>query len=170
MYAACKLGDLNSVKRLIQINGSKLNTTLEDDEYRGTALHVAARFGRLNVVSYLANYSNCNVNATNSEGYTALHEASRSGYLTVVKFFVEEKNCDPMHKCGGLGLTPLHIVCAEAHINIAKYLVIEQGLDPSCTDNDESTPLHHVKSVEVAKFLVEDKHCDVNKRNNSNNF
>ena len=38
MYAACKRGPLKSVKRCIETNGTDPNATLENDEYRGTAL------------------------------------------------------------------------------------------------------------------------------------
>ena len=54
MYVACVRGDLSGVKRCIEIQQIDPNAPLLTDVGTGTPLHVAARFGHLEIVKYLA--------------------------------------------------------------------------------------------------------------------
>jgi ankyrin repeat protein len=49
----------------------------------GTALHVAAARGHVNVVAKLINLG-CDMNKTESKGVTALHAAAGMGHVDVV--------------------------------------------------------------------------------------
>ena len=164
MYAACVNGDLRGVKECIEIQKVNPNAHLASDDAQGTSLHVAARFGHLEIVRYLANLPSCRVDGTDINSDTAMHVASRKGHLEIVRFLIKDKGCDPMLRCGKAGWTPIHIACSEAHMDVIKFLSNEQGVDPSCTDYNGSTLLHLAKTVEVARFLIEDKQCDANLR------
>ena len=164
MYAACVGGDLRGVKECIEIQKVNPNAHLASDNAQGTSLHVAARYGHLEIVRYLADLPSCRVDGTDINSDTAMHVASREGHLEIVKFLIKDKGCDPMLRCGKEGWTPLHIACSEAHMDVIKFLSNEQGVDPSCTGYDGSTLLHLAKTVEVARFLIEEKQCDANLR------
>ena len=164
MYAACVNGDLSGVKECIEIQKVNPNAHLASDNAQGTSLHVAARYGHLEIVRYLTNLPSCRVDGTDINSDTAMHVASRKGHLEIVRFLIQEKGCDPMLRCGEEGWTPLHIACSEAHMDVIKFLSNEQGVDPSCTDYNGSTLLHLAKTVEVARFLIEEKQCDANLR------
>ena len=64
MYVACVRGDLRDVRERIEIQKIDSNAHLVSDDAQGTSLHVAARFGHLEIVRYLANLPSCRVDGT----------------------------------------------------------------------------------------------------------
>jgi ankyrin repeat protein len=54
-------------------------------------LHIAAGFGKLDVVKYLIEAQGADVKATDKYGKTPLRQAAKNGHWDVVKYLVEEK-------------------------------------------------------------------------------
>ena len=96
-----------------------------------------------------------------------LIQACATGNVATVVSLITERHAHPSGK-GKLGRTPLHVACLHGHIEIVKYLINEQGVTPSCEDDNGNTPLHCANSSAIARFLVEEKKCDINHRNKYN--
>ncbi|CAG0895051.1 unnamed protein product [Cyprideis torosa] len=64
------------------------------------------------------------------------------------------------------GETPLFVATQNDHHSIIEVL-LAHGADPNITDSSETSPLHIVKSAEIAQLLIE-KNADVNARDRNN--
>ena len=124
-----------------------------------TALHAAARFGRLHIVQYLHEECNCNVNTTNRFGDTPLHQAVAKGHLDVVQYLHIKCNCN-INTINNNGATPLHYAAPLGRLNVVQYL-LGCGADAIATDNDGATPLQCAcrdnrgnRNVPVIKYLL----------------
>ncbi|KAG7706311.1 hypothetical protein KL914_003206 [Ogataea haglerorum] len=62
------------------------------------------------------------------------------------------------------GYTPMHAAASYGNLDLLKYLV-SQGGDINIQDYDGDTPLHHVETLEAAKFLVEELKADFQIKN-----
>lgn len=81
-------GDLSVVKVLIE-NGAGRGTDLTSHAYQGTALHVAARRGQLDIVKFLLRCFNERERSKKNEyGKQAIEYAVEYGYLEIVKVLV----------------------------------------------------------------------------------
>ena len=143
-------------------------------------LHIACTHKSLEMVKLV---SNCDVNAkTSHTGNTPLHIACERRNIETVKYLVEERHCDTTVRNSN-GQLPLHIACADNSLEVVK-LVSKFGRSQSDkqtlritkiyvnaqTWRDKSTPLHiacrHMQ-LDIAKYLVDVKHCDVNVKDHS---
>jgi hypothetical protein len=131
----------------------------------GPHLFIALKVSKLQ--SFLVEEKQCDVTRSNFRNDTPLFNAYVEDEFDVFRYFVFCGRCDVTKKQSN-GWTVLHCACKCGLLDVAKYVVNERGLDPSCTANDGSTPLHLVKTVEVAKFLIEEKQCYANLRDRSN--
>ena len=162
LHSACEGGHIKVVKYLVKEHG--MNPSCLDD-VGATPLHYARTKA---IAVFLAEEMKCDVNHRDKDNDTPLHEAAYDGSLDVVKYLITKQHCDPACK-GHEGVTPLHRACNRGHIAVVKYLINEQGVNPSCEDDSGSTPLFYATNIPVAKFLVEDKKCNINHRNKMNN-
>ena len=112
--AAAQEGDLAVVKLFVQAG---MSVEVADDEHGVTALHIAAFWGRLEVVEFLVG-AGADVNATNNDGDTALHLAAWEGHLEVVEFLVGA-GAD-VNAADDDGDTALHL--AARHGDVVDYL------------------------------------------------
>ncbi len=123
------------------------------DDYYGTALHIASLFGRLEVVKYLISCG-ADIEAKNSCGETPLHIGSREGRLEVVKHLISYgADIDAKNRYGE---TPLHIASDYGQIEIVKYL-ISVGADIEAKNVCDNTALHRASlfgRLEVVKYLA----------------
>jgi Ankyrin repeats (3 copies) len=70
-------------------NGNANSIEANTDTHGGmTALHLASFNGHLEIVKYLLQNGNANVEAKENDGWTALHWASRYGNLAILGFLV----------------------------------------------------------------------------------
>lgn len=125
------------------------------------------------------------VNArSRTSGRALLHEACAEGRLEVVKLLLEKLKADIMLRTmlvrsrreGGTSegcwfvskrrltltipstrqgqCTPLHLAVAKNHRSVV-FLLLSYGADPLCRDRSGSSPMHYVKSISVAKLLIQ---------------
>lgn len=108
--AAC--GDVETVKHYLTKENWDPNKL---DRNGFNTLHIAAKFGQLDVVKYLTQgFWKCQPNSRGHLDRTPLHLASGNGHLDVVKYLVEACHC-PL--CPDKDeLTPLHRAAANGHI------------------------------------------------------
>lgn len=105
------------------------------------------------------------VKLVNKYGRTALHYAAAESFNGMGKMkLLIEKGADVNAK-DKYDSTPLHtLVIRTKDVDAVKFLV-ENGADVNAVDNFGNTVLNYAKTVEIAKFLVEEKGLDVNKPN-----
>ena len=77
-----KENDLNGVKKAVE-NGADIET--KKDIYGWTALILATKNGRLEIVKYLIDQK-ADIEAKDNDGWTALILAANNGHLEIVKF------------------------------------------------------------------------------------
>ena len=178
LIRASKDGDLSKVKRLVEIQGVDVSSNDENDD---TSLHWASLYGHLNVVKYLVEDGNCDLERRNKYESTPLHCAAAGGRLNVVQYLVSERGCDPM--CRGMhGKTPFH--CAyelkehlsdrmpQSRLDVLNYMykILLGRMSTLCRDG--VTPLHIAaksESLAVVKYMIEEKMCDVESRDQNGN-
>ena len=164
---ACEEGNLDIVKRFVEIRGYDVNK-ISERFFGRTPLANAAGEGRLDVVKYLIDHG---VDVNKKQYYyerTALHYASESGHLIVVETLLSkgaEIDVEDEARC-----TPLMLAAENGNSDISLYL-IDHGADVHKKDYCKGTALHyasesgHLKVVEAllskgAEIDVEDEdHC-----------
>ena len=154
-------GDLNKMKYLMEV-GHVDPRSCRDKKYHKTPLHYAAKHGHLDIVKYLVEEKNCDVDCRDKNGDIPLHSAATGGSVNTVQYLISERGCDPMCK-GWNGRTPLHRACAHGKLDVAKYLIEDVKVDSSCRDEENATPLHLAAffgELSAVKLLVEDYLCD----------
>ena len=98
-------GDLSGVQRALAQGADVTRILIEDG---ANAFHIAAEFGgSVDVVRYLVEEGQADVNAVNWEGMTPLLFAAESKKLDIVRYLVEEQNADVSAKSND-GSTILH--------------------------------------------------------------
>ena len=119
-------------------------------------LHLAARWGWIDIAVLLVTEHNCSVVWRDEYENIPLHYAAYYGHLELVKYFITELHCDPTDK-NRLNETPLHLTCWNGHLNIAQYLISELHCNPSCVNRNGKTPLHLAcrnGHLNIAQYLI----------------
>ena len=171
IWTACRVGDLESVRQLIQ-DGQNVN---RGGSYGTTPLMWAAYYGHNQVVCELIR-AGADVNGKDNIKQTALHKASWCGHSIVVKTLTEagaNLNVQDVD-----GVTPLMWAAYWGHANVVVEL-IRSGADVSVVNNKwyiylesvatGSTALHFAatrNSIECGVLLVE-AGADMRTRNNN---
>ena len=164
LVRACRNGDLNTVKKMVQSGNLDLHEC-KDKEHNDTPLHWASYYGHKEIVAYLIE-NGCIVNCKNIFGNTPLHRAAegKSGNENVVRYLVEQCECDPT--CSGqYNRTPLHKACKKGNIKTVKYLMSKIPVDMYMAREYKHgyTPLDLAAqhgTLDVVKYMVEEKKCN----------
>ena len=182
LVAACQRGLLPMVKSLYSIDKEKVDPSAPQDEYGNTTLHIAAYYGKLEVVKYLITEKHCDPMCKARDGATPLHHAISTGRLHIVKYLIDEQQVDPSCR-DEHGDTPLHKALRKCHFDIARYLIDEQQVDLSYQNKDGDTPLYiavqavqcashfYIRSqrLEMVKYLIDKQQVDLSYQNKSGN-
>ena len=114
---AASKGDRGRVESLLA-GGADINSIVYS--YDATALMLAARYGRLEMVKFLID-KGADINIKNRIGSTAIHVASEYGRIDVVKYLVK-KGAD-VNAGNKYGYTPLMRASLSKHPGTVKYLI-----------------------------------------------
>lgn len=139
---------LEILRQLIAVAGVDLNTSME-----WTALHFAARQGRLDLVNCLLE-AGADAAAKTVEGFTPLRLAAYNGYLDIVQRLLE---VNPAMSADTWGENALHDAAARGHLAVVK-LLLASGADTESRDNEKCTPLHYASQdghLEVVDALLD---------------
>lgn len=148
-YFAIIKGDISQVESLLQ-NGIDPNIR---DEYGDTPLHVASRWGHVEIVKLLLNYG-ADPYSENVYGNTPLHIAAFEGKAKVIEEFLI-RGIDPDIRNNN-GNTPLHEASCRGNIEAIKVL-LDYGANPNVKNNLGFTPLHEASlngDAEVVEILL----------------
>ena len=209
IHVTCKEGDLELVKAVA--TNDNVNCT---DDSGNSPLHIACahtspempdchtgtwdgsetpKASILEVVNYLVNEKNCDVNIYNNEDETALHIACARPEFDVKPVSNSNPNAGDTN-----GNTPLHIACKSGNIHAVRHLIEEKQCDASISNENEELPVHyackhslemvllvgncnvdspnHLKQtslhiacsyglLELVTYLIEERHCNPNVEN-----
>ena len=151
------------------VNAAKVRTINTNSDNGVTPLMIAAREGRLNVVTVLIK-EGVDVSLPDYDGRTALHFAAGSSENSCEILSCLIENGADINKGRNDNQTPLMVAAENGHVSVATFL-IEHGADVDLQDNDGKTALHHAfhgsdVSCEILSCLI-GIGADVNARTNN---
>ena len=151
------------------MNAAKVRTINTNSDNGVTPLMIAAREGRLNVVTFLIK-EGVDVSIPDYDGRTALHFAAGSSENSCEILSCLIENGADINKGRNDNQTPLMVAAENGHVSVATFL-IEHGADVDLQDNDGKTALHHALhgsdvSCEILRCLI-GIGADVNARTNN---
>ncbi|CAH1255376.1 TRPA1 [Branchiostoma lanceolatum] len=167
LHYASEQGHLKSIELLLQQGAS---AKVKNNE-KQSALHFAAKYGRLNTVRSLLNSPQGPniINDPDGLGDTALHMASANGHTAVVKFLLQKGAF--IHKCQG-GRTALHRAAIGGHTQTMRVLLSTHAHLLNQTDKEGNTALHlaamESKPATVLFLMTEEAEFKLN--NNKKTF
>ncbi len=92
-----------------------------------TPLYIAAREGRLDVVTLLVDSWHANVNVKSDKNTTPLFAAAMKGRLSVVEFLLMRK-AELHHKASTQQWSPLFAAAQIGHLEVVKRLLVWGGV------------------------------------------
>eukprot|EP00523_Entomoneis_sp_CCMP467_P006557 CAMPEP_0168728694 /NCGR_PEP_ID=MMETSP0724-20121128/5816_1 /TAXON_ID=265536 /ORGANISM="Amphiprora sp., Strain CCMP467" /LENGTH=274 /DNA_ID=CAMNT_0008775547 /DNA_START=195 /DNA_END=1019 /DNA_ORIENTATION=- len=116
-------GSLDRVQKILERNPNWKDI---QDNWGETPVHRASNAGHLDVVTYLANRCQANVNVRNFLGNTPLHVAACKGNWTVCQHLVEHCRADVKIENKD-GWTPLHWASARGNLEMVHFLAGHGG-------------------------------------------
>ena len=96
----------NGGGKVLVINEQNCDPMTRDND-GGTPLHIACRYGHLNITQYLINEAHCNPLCENNDGDTPLHYACKYGNTRIVQCLLSTGKVDPLAKNKN-GDTPMY--------------------------------------------------------------
>ena len=174
VFNAAKDGNLSEIIRLLgTCSKQEINEVVDSKTNGATPLMIASRYGHLDIVKYLIENCETDVECGGSvvfdgetiEGAPPLWCAAAAGYFQVVQFLV--LHGAKVNNTTITNSTPLRAACFDGHIKIVKYL-IEEGADIEIANRHGHTCLMiacYKGHYEIVKYLIE-KNADVNKSSN----
>ncbi|PIN01275.1 26S proteasome regulatory complex, subunit PSMD10 [Handroanthus impetiginosus] len=127
-----------------------------------TVLHIAARYGRTELLAEIPRLSPFMAGAENNKGETPLHEACRMGHDKILMMLMET---DPwvaskpqlQELDDGENATFLHVAASEGHIAIVRKLLEMHPNVAQKLNKNGYSPLHHACSrghLEITAILL----------------
>ena len=155
LIEAIKNNDLSYIKGIKENGELDVEKGYTDSCY--TLLHFAAKNGKLEIVKYLIEECEANVDSENCDESTPLHQAIKGRNIDIVKYLIEEKKAS-ITKRDSSGRNALIIATLCNSYDIIKYLIEQCKAKPEKTDLTGNTPLHIAvqnRNLKVIKYLVE---------------
>lgn len=163
IHEAAERGNLNRIQELLNHFPEMKDHTNEEGL---TSLHLAAKFGRVEIVKWLA-VNEVNLNKETPQGYSPIHLTAMNGHvncLMVLHAMGAVITCRTLDK-----KTPLHLAAMNGHIECVKWLVANRS-SLSVKDDMGRTPREIAEEFhqeDVVKFL---KACEEELDNPSSGF
>ena len=158
LISACQSGNVHLVKMLIWYGSNPMAINSK----RATALHLAALYGREEVVRVLVNRYTCSVNRIDANGDTALHKAAENGHVSTVRLLVSEFGANASVR-NTEGRTSLHVAATAGHSDVVRTLINEFGCNPNEKTSNGDTVLHLSianNRESIVTFLLTQSSCD----------
>ncbi|KAJ4718579.1 Ankyrin repeat-containing protein [Melia azedarach] len=160
-------------KTKASINLLRLNKAVlvQRDASLNTALHLATRFGHIELVREIIKLNPGLAVAENEKLETPLHEACRQGNAEISALLLQT-NPNAATKVNHEGQTAFSLACREGHLNVVKLMLNQSWLMEFEEDCVGSTPLHAAISrghIDIVKEILE-LHPNSAQETNKNGF
>ena len=144
---------LSKVALLLLKHGANVTARMNKDKGHSTPLHIAARYGRIEVAHVLLQHG-ANVGTKDRDGGTALHRAAQYGKFEVVRVLLQH-GADVGTKDRD-GRTALHQAVQYREVEVGRVL-LQHGPDVGTEDRDDRTALRQAeyRKVEVVHVLLQ---------------
>ena len=119
IHIACSKGQLDSVQYIIEHSPSLLE--LPESIHGHTPFLISVIYNQLKVVQYLIS-KNCNLFASDGEGYKSAHLLAMNGSLNTLKYLVDNNYCD-LNATDHQECTPLHVAILTDQFEIIEYIL-----------------------------------------------
>ncbi|KAF8771011.1 Serine/threonine-protein phosphatase 6 like protein [Argiope bruennichi] len=139
-------GKLEIVKMLSELKRINIHDKANDGL---SLLHIAAQFGRLDIMKYLIE-KGIDISSENDAGTKSIHFAARDGHKDIVQFLLD---LDPNGKHLTVdGYTPVHYAVLGGHTDILKFL-IDKKFDINVSSRYGVLPIHMAVNVNNENIL-----------------
>ena len=161
LFRAAQVGNLESVKFLIEKEPELLNYKMDNEVFGFTVLTHAVKHGKMNVVEYLLKQG-ADPSITDQSNNLPLHHAADKRHLEIAKMLIEKK-ADTINVKGYVGATPLCVASSAGNLDMFQFL-LNKGADANILDDNGYLPLHwacrkgYLKMIE----LLIDKKFNIN--------
>jgi ankyrin repeat protein len=144
--------NLNLVSDLIVLGA---NLDWQDEEYDETTLHVAARFGEIEIAQMLID-AKADLNLQDEDGETPLHLAAFNGYEEIVRMLIDAGT--KLNVQNEDGNTPLHYAVINWHRYPTTYeeiaeMLIDAGARKDIRNEYDDTPYDLVRTEGLENLL-----------------
>ena len=165
LWTAAEEGNIQEVKRLVSMGHNPMGK----DPNNNTALHIAAKYGRIEILKYLIEDQEYNPASLGWHGTTPLHTAAERKHLSIVQYLITQHQVDSLLQ-DDYGYSPLHSACKGGDLPIVEYLMksiltymrIEDVLNDFTKHN--TTPIHVAAQeghFDIVKYFILDLKCDL---------
>lgn len=162
LHAACKAGNLETVKQLLAKGAQVDLINLEGD----TPLHYLAQQRDAAILSLLAPKSS-RINQENQHGFTPLHRFCTHGNTAGAEILLN--NLADVNKVSSSGSTPMHYACGTFASEELVKLLFAKGADLQAKDNQKNTCLHLAAKnghLFLAEFFLKNGFKEIDALNN----
>ena len=169
LHNIIRYGDINQLTAALKKNYNPL-----DNDVNGyTALHIAALYGKLELIKHLIEEERLYPTVPGPKKASPLIVAAGSGNLSIVQYLIEEQHIDPSADRDEDGYLAIHRACQKSKLSVVKYLfekTREVGLmEAKDIFNDftkDDTALLHIAAlsgnIDTVKYFTEECKCDAN--------
>ncbi|XP_056604783.1 ankyrin repeat domain-containing protein 16 [Triplophysa dalaica] len=140
LIKAIQHGELCTVKHQLNDHANKQSVIYTHFGTSGdTLLHYAARYGHLDILRYLVDELNMDIEVYNNDYKRALHEASSMGHYECVRYLIAKgTKIDSLKKADW---TPLMMACTRRNLDVVSEL-LDHGADPMLQNKDGWNAFH----------------------------
>ena len=164
LFYFCKHGYITLLDSITSIISGWVNSREKHDQ---TPLHYACKYGHIDIVKYIALYSDqeCEIEATDMYQLTPLNYACLYRHRDIVEYLSSSmSNADPF-LTHFINYTPaesnifrdfLFLACKVGHLGFVKLIVEDHKWNPDIYDEDQITPLHYACEkghMDIVQFL-----------------
>lgn len=139
LFEAIQRDDASAFNSLVQRSGKFLEQREADSG--NTVLHLASKFGHLDMVSNIVKLCPEMVAAENKDLETPFHEASRSGNAKVLRLLLES-NPGVASKPNSANKSALFTACKYGHLDVVNLLLEQPGIPVLGKDGFDQTCIH----------------------------
>ncbi|KAM5579145.1 ankyrin repeat-containing protein [Rosa sericea] len=154
VFEAIARNDTRTFIDLVENNGGSL--VHKTEETKNSVLHLAARFGHVELVAYITKRLPDLVSVGNIKGETPLHEACRQGNTSVVKLLLEVNPyvaCSLNHEMQ----TAFYMACSHGNVDVVKHMT-NQPWVLDAEEHEACSPLHLAIAegfIDIVKSILE---------------
>ena len=119
LHDIVRYGDINQLRAALK----KKYNPLDKDVNSYTALHIAALYGKLELMKHLIEEEQLYPTVQGRKKVTPLIVAAGNGNLSIVKYLIEKQCIDPSADRDEDGYLAIHRACHKSKLSIVKHLL-----------------------------------------------